>query len=189
MKRKYGNYKLFFILFILLVSKNNLFLLYKNSKLGDRLTIKEEITGKVLYQNPYKFNDELVIICNDDVKKNSYVTNDNRLIGIVDKVYKNKAIIKLITNKDFIMQVKINDCYGILKNDGNIYVSSINNYCSVNVNDSVYTSNLGYSKENIYVGKIVKVVEDANEINNKYIIDTVRLSDLYYVSISKENDL
>ncbi|MBQ6840975.1 MAG: rod shape-determining protein MreC [Bacilli bacterium] len=141
------------------------------------------VYGKVLYQNPYTFNEQLVIAANTDfLEKYNYVINNDGLIGIVDYVYKNKILVKMITSKDILLQVKINDCYGLL--NGSNKVTNISNYCNINLGDKVYTSNLGYMDEEILIGTIKKIEHDGNLISDTYIIEyAVDFNNLSYVVI------
>ena len=155
----------------------------KDIDLIDKVNIESNyIYGKVFYQNPYKFNEELVILTDtNNLKRNDYVINESGFIGIVDKIYKNYIIVKMISSKDFIIQVSVNDCYGILQNNR---ISNIKKICNVKENDEVYTSNLGYLDEKIFLGKIINVSKDSNDIEDIYNFKkSVNLNNLNYVVI------
>lgn len=149
------------------------------------------IYGKVLYQNPYKFNKELVIAMNgSDLKKNNYVISNEGLIGVVDKIYKNYIIVKMLLNSDILLQVKVNDCYGILKYNDYLHITNTNNYCFINTGDKVYTSNLGYQDEEILIGKIGKINAKENGVENIYeVIPAANFNNLNYVVILTGGDL
>ena len=206
MKMFIKNSYLFLIFFILLLSKNFLISLFipkkeiniENiyiKKLEKELTDLKKIDnldyydnfiyGKVLYQNPYKFNEEVIIsIKADNISKNAYVITNEGLLGIVDKVYHNFIIVKILTSQKTLLQVKINDCYGLLKYNKSLVVTNISNYCNVKINDNVYTSNLGYLDEEILVGKVTNIIEDENEITNNYLIEpAVNFNNLNYVVV------
>lgn len=200
------NSYLFLIFFILFFSKNFLCVLLSPKEKIDISNIYVEklekelkdiqivenafektmgVYGRVLYQNPYKYNRELVIAANTDhIEKNDYVINEGGLIGIVDKVYKNQVITKMITSDDILLQVRVNECYGLIYYDGKLKLSNVNNYCNINPEDKVYTSNLGYQDEEILIGKIGTIYIDANKIVNQYeIIPSVNFNNLNYVVI------
>ena len=184
------NSYLFMIFFVLLLSKNFLISLFipkdtininsytksleNNLKeLSNNLIIKQNYyLGKVLYQNPYKFNQEIIIAINtDNLDINNYVISNNYLIGTINKKYKNFIIVKLLTSNDTLLQVKINNCYGLLKYQNNaLIVSNISDYCNINIDMDVYTSNLGYLDDEILIGRVKNIIYDENNITNDYII-------------------
>lgn len=172
MRKKYHFTFLLLIFFMLFLSKDFLYGLFiPHNKINIKIN-SEYKDGKILYQNPYKFNEELIIALDTkDINKNDYVINESGLIGVIDKTYKNMAIVKLLTSTDIMMQVRVNDCYGILSYDKKTLIKNIGNHCKVKKEDKVYTSNLGYVDEEIYVGKIKKIIKDKNEITNDYEID------------------
>lgn len=145
------------------------------------------IYGRVLYQNPYKYNDELVVaVKTDDIVKNNYVISNEGLIGVIDAVYENFAIVKMLLSKDILLQVKVNDCYGLMSYKKELLLKNINNYCNVKQGDKVYTSNLGYQDEEVLIGSIQKINYDQNEINNTYVINpAANFNDLNYVVVLK----
>ena len=184
------NSYLFMIFFVLLLSKNFLISLFipkdtininsytkslENNleELSNNLIIKQNYyLGKVLYQNPYKFNREIIIAINtDNLDINNYVISNNYLIGTINKKYKNFIIVKLLTSNDTLLQVKINNCYGLLKYQNNaLIVSNISDYCNINIDMDVYTSNLGYLDDEILIGRVKNIIYDENNITNDYII-------------------
>ena len=184
------NSYLFMIFFVLLLSKNFLISLFipkdtininsytkslENNleELSNNLIIKQNYyLGKVLYQNPYKFNQEIIIAINtDNLDINNYVISNNYLIGTINKKYKNFIIVKLLTSNDTLLQVKINNCYGLLKYQNNaLIVSNISDYCNINIDMDVYTSNLGYLDDEILIGRVKNIIYDENNITNDYII-------------------
>lgn len=186
MKRFIKNSYLFLIFFIILVSKDyvlSFFVKMPKVNIKDSYVqrLEQEIAdiniiknneyksnyyyAKVLYQNPYKPGYINIAIDDNKIKKNDYVIHNNMLLGTINKVYKNRAEVKLINASDFIMQVSINDCYGILRD---MKAEGINKYCPVDIGDEVYTSNLGYIKDKVLIGTVVKKISDKNEISDVY---------------------
>ena len=162
------------ILFLLLISKPFFYKLLVSNNNNSINNVKEEINypnGKVLYQNPYKFNEEFIIAIEDTmIDIGDYVTNNKGLLGIIKRKYHNMAIVQMITSKDFLIQVQINNCYGLLKNDTKMYVTNVDYHCVVNQNDIVYSSNLGGTDKLIPIGFVEKIIPDPNQIANRYII-------------------
>ena len=154
MKILLKNSYLFLIFFILLVCKNSY---HQISNLYQ--------DKYMFYLSPYKFNEELILFIDEDnLHINDYVLSNNHLIGVIDKVYNQMSIIKLLTNKDTLLQISINDCYGLLKYENNkSIVTNINNYCDVKTGDNVYIGDIS-------VGEVSGFIIDNNLISNTYLI-------------------
>lgn len=125
------------------------------------------ILTKVKFRNIYNYKNSLTIYkgSGDNIVKGMLVLDENGLVGIIDKVYKNNSEVKLITNKDINISVKINNSYGILKlRDGKIIVTDLTLYDEINVDDEVYTSGIGNLLGNIFIGKVKNIDIDKNNI-------------------------
>ena len=130
------------------------------------------IYSKKISHDIYEFYDKIVISkgSNDNIKKGNIVINENGLIGIISKVNKNSSEVKLITNSDTSISVKINNSYGILKSkDNKLYVENIKLDKKINIGDKVYTSGLTSIPEGIIIGTVSKVNKDSLEL--EYILD------------------
>ncbi len=143
--------------------------------------------SKVLYRDIYDFKNEITIYKGtmDNLKENDVVINDLGLIGVISKVYKEKALVKLITNKDSNISVKINDSYGILKTKENkLIVSNLTNYDLINLGDKIYTSGIGNLPGNILIGTVKEINMDNLEIEKIITINpSVDFNHLNYVFI------
>lgn len=125
------------------------------------------ILTKVKFRNIYNYKNSLTVYkgSRDNIVKGMLVLDENGLVGIIDKVYKNNSEVKLITNKDINISVKINNSYGILKlRDGKIIVTDLTLYDEINVDDEVYTSGIGNLLGNIFIGKVKNIDIDKNNI-------------------------
>lgn len=155
------------------------------SKLNLKLT-------KVKYQNIYKYKNNITIYkgTNDNVKINDIVINNEGLIGIITKTFKNTSIVSLITDKNINISVKINDTTGILKSKNNkLYVENIDNYVNINKGDEVFTSGLGIFPKNIYIGKVKDIYLNNSKIEKIIELDiNNRLDNLNYLFIRSQND-
>ena len=111
----------------------------------------EYINTYVIYKDIYNYINEITIRGGKDLKLDSNpVIYNNTLIGIVERVNKNSSIVKLITNKNSKISVKINEEIGLLEYKNNkLVVSNISNYGNITMGDKIYTSGLGNIKENI----------------------------------------
>ncbi len=120
---------------------------------------------KIKYRDIYNYQKELVVYkgYKDGIVKDLGVVDNNILIGIISKTYSDSSIVRLITNKDSKISIKINDNYGILKYDNKLYIDDIDGV--VNIGDIVYTSGLGKIIENIKVGIVTNIIFDNNSIN------------------------
>ena len=165
-KKFINNSYLFLILFIILISKNFIFSLFKPrytfnesillSSLYDQINkiniikgydYKDNITyAKVINNNVYAFRKELKLICDTkNISKNDLVIYDKDFI-----------IVKMITNNDFIIQGFGKNELGILKYDDNKLIFSSNE--NLNINDEIYISNLTGYNEKIVLGTIKGII-------------------------------
>ena len=128
--------------------------------------------SKIIYKESYNIGKYRVQYGkNDNVKVGYAVMNEYGLIGKITKVDESTSELTILKNlKD--ISVVINGIYGKLNYDykNNKYVvTDISNYDKVYINNEVYTSGYGTIKENIYIGKVIKVENDT--ISKKVYID------------------
>jgi len=148
------------------------------------------INTYILNKNIYNYLNEITIKGGNDLKlNNNPVIYNNTLVGIVSKVNKNTSIVKLLTNNNSKISVKINNEVGLLKYKNNeLIVENISNYSTISIGDKIYTSGLGNIKENIYIGTVKNI-----KLNNKNIEKTIIVSydidikDINYITILREN--
>lgn len=210
MKLFIKNSYLFLIFFILLLSKDFIMGLFNYvpkieyeslyvKKLEDEIKNINVIKGnnvfnsfsygKIVYKNPYsKYEMVTMLIDSDSIARNDLVINNMGLVGVVDKVYKNYALVKLVNSSDIVMQVKINDCYGVLRYDKYFYVDNVDSLCNVVKNDNIYTSDLGYFSEKVNIGKVNNINIFKNGKKIYQIKFDVNFNNLNYVIIlSRDN--
>lgn len=158
-------------------------------KINDNLDL---IVSRVKYRNVYEYSNTLTIFkgFKNNVFKGDVVLNNDGLIGVISKSYEYYSVVRLLTNKDTNISVKINDAVGVLKCvDGKLVVSDINNYSVLEENDLVYTSGLGNLPENIYIGKVKSVSLNNTEIEKVILVDiNDRLEKLDYVFVRGNHD-
>lgn len=201
MKKFIKNSYLFLILFIIIVAKNYIlgfFAHFPEPNIKDSyvLSLEKEINdikliknsnyesnfyyGKVLYQNPYKLGYINIIIDSEKIQKGDLVLSDGALIGTIYKVKNSEAEVKTLYAKDFTLQVSINECYGILKENK---IETIDNYCPININDEVYTSDIGNNSK-VLIGTVFQIIKDKNKVSNTYILKPIKnFSNLNYLII------
>ena len=140
----------------------------------------------IIYKDIYDYLNEITIRGGADKGFDKYpVIYDNTLVGIIDKVNKNSSIVKLVTNKDSKISVKINEEIGVLENiKGSLIVSDISNYSNINIGDMVYTSGLGTTHENIYIGLVKDIKLDDKGIEKSILVDySLNIKDIDYVTV------
>lgn len=196
MWKKYSFYISLIIIYLLFLMKDSLFSLIdnrtaitENTCQSNSLYYQEEyekilqslnidipnqtiIYSKIIIRDIYDFYNKITISKgeNANLKVGDIVINEQGLIGIIAKVAKNYSEVKLITNKDTNISVKINDSYGILYAiDNKLYVKNIKLDNIINIGDIVYTSGLTNIPENIKIGTVKKVNKDSLEL--EYILD------------------
>ena len=140
----------------------------------------------IIYKDIYDYLNEITIRGGTDKGFDKYpVIYDNTLVGIIDKVNKNSSIVKLITNNNSKISVKINEEIGVLENiKGSLIVSDISNYSNINIGDMVYTSGLGKTHENIYIGLVKDIKLDDKGIEKSILVDySLNIKDIDYVTV------
>lgn len=149
---------------------NNL-LKSNNFKLESNLNL---IISKVMFRDIYEYKDMLKIYkgSNDAIKKGMAVIGEKGLVGIIEKAESEYSDVRLITNKNSNISVKINDCYGILKFRNNLLiVSDLNNYDNIKVGDLIFTSGLGNITGDLYVGKVKEIRLNNTQIEKNIIVE------------------
>ncbi len=144
----------------------------------------------IIYKDIYNYLNEITIRGGKDKDlKNNVVIYDNTLVGVIDKVNKNTSIVKLITNNKSKISVKINEEVGILMmDDGILTVQNISNNSNILVGDHIYTSGIGITKENIYIGTVKEIKKNTSGIEEVIIVDyQLNIKDLLYVTVIKED--
>lgn len=145
----------------------------------------EYAIGRVIQRDIHNFYNEVVINLGskDGISINDAVINEEGLVGIVYKVSKNYAYVKLLTG-DYNVSVKIKDTYGNL-NKGK--VSLLDKYSDINEGDMIYTS--GYSEvvKDVYVGKISKVSYDNENLGKEVNVELVNNHNLNYIAVIRSN--
>ncbi len=144
----------------------------------------------IIYKDIYNYLNEITIRGGKDKDlKNNVVIYDNTLVGVIDKVNKNTSIVKLITNNKSKISVKINEEVGILMmDDGLLTVQNISNNANILVGDRIYTSGIGITKENIYIGTVKEIKKNTSGIEEVIIVDyQLNIKDLLYVTVIKED--
>ena len=144
----------------------------------------------IIYKDIYNYLNEITIRGGKDQNlKNNPVIYDNTLVGVIDKVNKNTSIVKLITNNKSKISVKINEEVGILMmDDGILTVQNISNNSNILVGDHIYTSGIGITKENIYIGTVKEIKKNTSGIEEVIIVDyQLNIKDLLYVTVIKED--
>ena len=211
MKKLFTESYLFIILFILFLIKEPLYKLFTikdNVYTPMKCSITEDDYNKLLefkeidliyesdylntyiiFKDIYNYLNEITIRGGEDKGlKNNVVVYDNTLVGVIDKINKNSSIVKLITNNKSKISVKINEEVGILMmDDGLLTVQNIKRDANIKVGDDIYTSGIGLTKENIYIGTVKDIKKDELGLEEIIIVDyKLNIKDLLYVTVIKE---
>ena len=217
MNKRKIEYIIFVIVFLIMAFSNSLDLLFiksdailnaeilktdenknlaiENKELKEALnfyakTDRQYIVSKVKFRDIYNFQEEITIFKgqNDGLKKGQAVMDQNGLIGVIKKVNKNSSLVRLLTNKESKISVKINNTYGILQmQDAKLVVSNITNYAEVTKDSDIYTSGIGNLPGNILIGKVKAINLDNLEIEKIIQVDLMaNLSKINYVYVVGE---
>lgn len=136
--------------------------------------------AKVLIRDLYSFYDELILdVGNKDVSLNDAVINENGLVGIVYKVSKNRSHVKLLSS-NYNISVRVGDTYGNY-NKGKI--TMIDKNSDIKIGDFVYTSGLDNVLGDVYIGKVVDIVIDSDNIGKILKVKYIDNTNLNYVIV------
>lgn len=143
------------------------------------------VLSKVKYRNVYGSNLVIYKGYKDYIEKGDAVLTNDGLVGVIRTTFENESIVDIITDKESVISVKVNDEYGILKKvNNNLVITDINNYSNINIGDSVYTSGLGNINEDIYVGKVNNIKLNNTGIEKIIYVDIGnRLNNINYVYV------
>ena len=212
MKNFLKNSYMFLILFIILLLKDPIYNLINIDNVGytmikcdhlekdynkllefnniDMIYSLDYLNTYIIYKDIYDYMNEITIFGGENYGlDNNLVIYDNTLLGVITKVNKSSSVVRLLTNKNSKISVKINDEVGILTYKNNkLIVSNISNYSDINIGDLVYTSGLGNIRENIYIGVVKNISLDDRKLE-KYIEISYGLDikNINYVTILKES--
>lgn len=216
MIKKYKDYIILLIVFLIIIFGSNIssiFMLFDTNLKLDNITntycksVEQDynalldsnsfqlqsnlnlIISKVMFRDIYEYKDTLKIYkgSSDKITEGMAVIADNGLVGIIEDTKKNYSTVRLITNKNSNISVRIKDYYGILKMSNNrLVVSDLNNYNDINVGDLIYTSGIGNVTGDLYIGKVKEIRLNNTEIEKNIIVeldyDIDNLNYLYVVS-------
>ncbi len=195
------------IIYILYLTKDNLFALTSNleslnnftsdikesyyekeyQKLSNILKINPSAFNieysKVMLQNIYDFYNKTTINkgTNSNIEKGQAVINEKGLIGIINKVSNNSSEVNLITNPNTSISVKVNNSYGILTTkDNKLIVKNIKTNNEIKEGEQVFTSGLTDIPEGILVGTVKSVTKSSLEL--EYILEITSAIDIYNLS-------
>ena len=195
------------IIYILYLTKDNLFALTSNleslnnftsdikesyyekeyQKLSNILKINPSAFNieysKVMLQNIYDFYNKITINkgTNSNIEKGQAVINEKGLIGIINKVSNNSSEVNLITNPNTSISVKVNNSYGILTTkDNKLIVKNIKTNNEIKEGEQVFTSGLTDIPEVILVGNVKIVTKSYLEL--EYILEITSAIDIYNLS-------
>ena len=201
MIKKYKDYIILLIVFLIIIfgsNISNIFMLFDTNLKLDNITntycksVEQDynalldsnsfqlqsnlnlIISKVMFRDIYEYKDTLKIYkgSSDKITEGMAVIVDNGLVGIIEDTKKNYSTVRLITNKNSNISVRIKDYYGILKmSDNRLVVSDLNNYNDINVGDLIYTSGIGNVTGDLYVGKVKEIRLNNTEIEKNIIVE------------------
>lgn len=152
-----------------------------------------KIYSKMLYRDPFNFFDQITILKgeNDQIKTNAAVVNEQGLIGTVFQIEKNKSHVRLLTNSNSVVSVKIKDFYGIMNTNQNkeCWIENLTKESKLEIEDEVVTSGLTDIPANILVGTIEEIQTDELGLTKKAKVKiNADLNDISYVTILRKGE-
>ncbi len=162
-------------------------------KMRDILEIEtdayEVVFSKVVMRDIYEFFDKITILKGRDegLEVGEVVINDKGVLGVIKRVDKSFSEVRMLTNADINLSVKINSSYGILTSkDEKIIVKNIKLDKEIREGDLVYTSGLTKVREGLLIGEVKNIWKDDLEL--QYILEikpAVNFQEINYVGVVK----
>lgn len=139
------------------------------------------IVSRVVLRDFYSFYSEIVLDSgnNDGIKVNDAVINDQGLVGVVYRTNGSTSKVKLLSS-DYNISVKVGDTFG---NFNNGIVTMIDKNSDVSLGDLVYTSGLDEVLGDIFIGKVVDIQMDSDNVGKILTVDYVDNCNLNYVVV------
>ena len=152
----------------------------------EKVNIWEKGMGYVNQINENSVN-VAIVKQNAPIEVGDIVYDEKGFIGTVSLVDEHHSTVKLVTNKDTQLSVRINNSYGILQREHeDLVVTSITSKEQIQEGDIVYTSSFSVVGLEIPVGTVTEV--ESNGIEQKVKVKpTTDISNLNYVLIRKKN--
>ncbi len=152
------------------------------------LTLEEKpIITKVVSHDPYIFFEEVTILKGkyENIEVGDVVYNELGYIGKVVDVKDHHSIVRLFTNRDNTIQVKIQNSYGIFQKDINQFVvKNITSKEPITEGSIVYTSNYSEIPFEMPLAKVTKV--ETSSIEQTLIVTPlIKVEELNYCYIRK----
>ncbi len=187
---KYKNVTIFFLFVLLFLFRNSVdeFLLnfckdptmletfsFVNDNLEEDLkSLEEEVLidrdrstdiqfSKVLYRDPYTFFHTIKILkgTKQNLSLNMAVVFHDSLIGVISSLEENSSYVRLLTNPESSISVRVRDGYGVMTtNDQQECFIDFSSTVLLEVGDDVVTSGLTNIPGNIRVGKVTQILND-----------------------------
>ena len=141
----------------------------------------EGTISRVVLRDFYSFYSEIVLDSGDSdgIKINDAVINDRGLVGVVYQTNRNVSKVKLLSS-DYNISVRVGDTYG---NFNNGIVNMVDKNSDVSLGDLVYTSGLDDVLGDIYIGKVVNIEIDSDNVGKVLTVDYVDNCNLNYVIV------
>lgn len=150
--------------------------------------------SKVIYRDPYHFFDRITILKGKEegITPSAAVMDGKNLIGIVEEVQNHTSRVKLLTNPNTNLSVKINDAYGILKTnkEKECWIEDFSKNITVMKEQEVLTSGFTEIPGNILIGTVDKIeMSDLGTIQRIKIKLNSDFQNLNYISILKKENI
>ena len=193
MKKLISNNYPFLILFLLIILKEPIYKIFMNpiieintkcdyiiDKYNELLEFSnisltydiDYINTYIIYKDQYNFMNEITIRGGNDFDlKNNPVIYNNTLIGVIYKVTQNSSKVRLLTNKDSKISVKVNDEIGMLEYENDMLIMrNINSYSTISIGDKIIIPKSATKKSMPLFINFLYIKTFLNNINNSFLL-------------------
>lgn len=144
--------------------------------------------AQVLFHDPLEFFSEITISkgSQENIMPNSAVITNEGLIGIVKSVTNHTSKVRLLTNINTNLSVRVGDSFGILTTNSQKenWIKNLTKETKIEIGDKIYTSGLTEIPGDILIGIVEQIeLDDLGLTTSIKINRTASLDNLNYVTI------
>lgn len=126
----------------------------------------QKIYSRLEFRDGYHFFDTITILKGkkDRITENMAVVQGKNLLGITENVMDHHSGVKLLTNKDTVLSIKVKDSYGIMKTNDKkeCWIENLSKNVKLEIGNTITTSGLTEIPANIVVGTVEEI--ELNEL-------------------------
>lgn len=148
---------------------------------------------KILFRDPFSFFETATMLKGekDGLKENMAILQGKNLVGVIESLNDHSSKIRLLTNKDTNISIKIKDAYGTLSTNSKkeCWIEDLTKRVNLEIGDTITTSGLTSIPANILIGSVEEIIKDELGLIQKVKVTLYAdLNELNYVTVMSRGD-